>query len=35
VEAGQGARYGGNAYLEKPFRLTVMLQAIEALIGPV
>jgi len=30
----QIARYGGNAYLEKPFQLTEMLQAIEALIGP-
>ena len=28
------ARYGGNAYLAKPFRLAAMLQAIEALIGP-
>ena len=29
----QVARYGGNAYVEKPFRLTAMLRAIEALIG--
>ena len=28
------ARYGGNAYLAKPFRLAAMLQAIEELIGP-
>ena len=30
----QVARYGGNAYLSKPFRFEVMLQAIEGLIGP-
>jgi chemosensory pili system protein ChpA (sensor histidine kinase/response regulator) len=30
----QVARYGGNAYLAKPFNLAAMLQAIEALIGP-
>jgi DNA-binding response OmpR family regulator len=30
----QVAQYGGNAYLAKPFRLSAMLQAIEALIGP-
>jgi two-component system, cell cycle response regulator len=30
----QVARYGGNAYLSKPFRLEAMLQAIDGLIGP-
>jgi DNA-binding response OmpR family regulator len=28
------ARYGGNAYIAKPFRLAAMLRAIEELIGP-
>ena len=30
----QVARYGGNAYLAKPFHLPAMLRAIEELIGP-
>ena len=29
----QVARYGGNAYLSKPFRLEAMVQAIEGLVG--
>lgn len=30
----QTARYGGNAYLEKPFSLEQVLEVIETLIGP-